>query len=422
MAITGLTEESFKAILRENLTPASAISNPLHLKGREKRLREIDRAFNSPGRHVFIFGDRGVGKTSLAQSAAVLHQSSDNHPIIIACDQGAGFFKLAQDIARRCVPTREVVERVKKTKQGGINLFGLSLSAQQLIEAGEVPLPASINDAVNLMRYICQFHSREPVVIIDEFDQLLDATDRKYFADLIKQVSDQQIPLRFIFCGIGSTLENLIGVHLSTDRYLTPIELERLTHDARWQIMDTAAAALGLIIHENLRIRIGQISDGFPYYVHLICEQMFWAVYDDPQFTTQCRPEHFTDGVAKAIEGSQTSLRLAYEKGTQKYTDDYQEVLWAVADDAMLRRQVSDIFERSYHRIMADRPNRKILTKEQFYNRMNALKDERHGCILTSTGAGWYQFTENVIRGYVRLQAEKHGVTLGNDHFPVAQA
>jgi uncharacterized protein len=324
-----------------------------------------------------------------------------------------------QDMARRCIPPRELIEKIKTSKKGGINFSGLSLGAQQDIERGDISQPASINDAINILRYICQFHSKEPVVIIDEFDQLTDDRERKEFADLIKQVSDQQIALRFIFCGIGSSLEDLIGVHLSTDRYLTPIELERLSHDARWEIIDTAAAALGLSVHENLRIRVGQISDGFPYYIHLMCEQMFWAVFDDDQVTTECRPEHFTNGVSRAIEGAQTSLRLAYEKATQKYKDDYQEVLWAVADDVMLRRQVSDIFDKSYRRIMETRPERATLTKEQFYNRMNALKDDSHGRILSTTGAGWYQFRENVVRGYVRLQAERQSVVLGQDHFPV---
>ena len=68
MSIPGLEEEDFRRILRENLTPAKAVSNPAHLRGRASKLLQIDRAFNSPGKHVFVFGDRGVGKTSLAQS------------------------------------------------------------------------------------------------------------------------------------------------------------------------------------------------------------------------------------------------------------------------------------------------------------------------------------------------------------------
>ena len=60
-----------------------------------------------------------------------------------------------------------------------------------------------------------------------------------------------------------------------------------------------------------------------------------------------------------------------------------------MADDVMLRRQVSDIYENSYIRIMKERLGRKVLNKTQFYNRMHSLQTERHGKILVAKGAGW---------------------------------
>jgi hypothetical protein len=78
---------------------------------------------------------------------------------------------------------------------------------------------------------------------------------------------------------------------------------------------------------------------------------------------------------------------------------------------------LSEIYDESYLRIMTARPGRKVLSKEQFYARMNALKTSRHGDILVAKGAGWYEFRENVVRGYVRLRAEGNGIILGRDHF-----
>lgn len=70
MSIHGITDEDLKTVLSENLTPSDSIKTPERLFGREKTLQTIDRAFASPGRQIFIFGDRGVGKTSLALTAA----------------------------------------------------------------------------------------------------------------------------------------------------------------------------------------------------------------------------------------------------------------------------------------------------------------------------------------------------------------
>jgi len=87
---------------------------------------------------------------------------------------------------------------------------------------------------------------------------------------------------------------------------MTPIELERLSHDARWEIIE-AARDLDVSVDREYLIRIGQISDGFPYYVHLISEKMFWEVFDDAEILSECRSVHFHRGVAEAVSSAQTT-------------------------------------------------------------------------------------------------------------------
>ena len=58
------------------LSPARAIDSPELLKGRDEQLQEIRRARYQGGRQIFIYGYRGVGQTSLAQTAAHQHQSA----------------------------------------------------------------------------------------------------------------------------------------------------------------------------------------------------------------------------------------------------------------------------------------------------------------------------------------------------------
>jgi hypothetical protein len=112
---------------------------------------------------------------------------------------------------------------------------------------------------------------------------------------------------------------------------------------------------------------------------------------------------------------AESNLKEAYEKATQKYKNDYEEVLWSVADDSDLRRQVSEIYDKSYLRIM-DQRSKKPLTKTTFYSRMAMLCTDRHGPVLETTSAGWYQFKENRLRGYVRLVAERNGMKLDSEH------
>jgi uncharacterized protein len=220
-----------------------------------------------------------------------------------------------------------------------------------------------------------------------------------------------------MLCGIGTSLEDLIGVHLSSGRYLSPIQVERLTHDARWEIVQEAAA-IGVSVADKFLLRIGQISDDFPHYVHLMAEHLLWSMFDDPEPVGHCFQSHFVEGVKRAVAEAETTLKIIYDKAAQKHSDDYQEMLWALADMHMLRRQTTDIYEKSYRRIMEERPlERRLLNKSQFSDRLNKLKTPRHGDIIVGRGAGWHELQENIVRGYVRLRAENEGIHLGAEGY-----
>jgi len=414
LAIKGLTEDRFKEIIKENLTPAKAISSPQHLKGRAAALLQIDRAFNSPGKHIFIYGDRGVGKTSLAQTAAIIRQSSDADPILVSCGSDT-FLTTIRDAVSQAMSSNPAIQKsVSHKVKAGVAGFGYEWSSS--LSRGVVPTVTSVNEAVDLLKFLGECHSREPVIILDEFDQVADDKQRKMCADLLKLVSERA-KVRFIICGIGTSIEQLIGAHLSAGRLLSPVEVGRLTHDARWEIVQRAAEALKVVVAQNFITRIGQISDGFPYYVHLTAEQMFWSMFDDPIVCGHCFHGHFAEGVNRAISEAETALKFIYDKATQKYRDDYQEVLWALADQHLLCRQTTDIYEKSYLPIMAERSGRTTISKKTFSGRLNKLKTDRHGEVIIGRGAGWYEFRDNVVRGYVRLRAEREGVKIGAEGF-----
>jgi len=416
MTIENVSENQFREIIRRHFTPGRAISSSEYLRGREAKLRQIDRAFNSEGKHIFVHGDRGVGKTSLARTAAFIHSSSERAPATIECEKHVTAYQLLRDIAVKCVPAADFANQTntKKTVKAGFPL--LSGEVVEEVRRGHIPELKSINDALSVIGYLASINAKKPVIVIDEFDVIADDVTRHTFASFIKHVSDQEVGIRFIVCGIGDSLDEMIGAHQSTGRYLMPIPLERLPHDARWEIISSAASEMGVVIDDNSLIRTGQVSDGFPYYVHLIGEKLFWALSDDDEPVKQSSPDHFEVALREASTEAEPSLKNAYERATQKYTNDYQQVLWAVADDSSMRRQVKDIYD-SYKRLM-DRHYRdkEVMDLTKFYNRMNALKTERHGSIIRTTGAGWFEFRENRLRGYVRLVAQRHGVDLEPEH------
>jgi ABC-type molybdenum transport system ATPase subunit/photorepair protein PhrA len=91
-----------------------------YLYGREQQLDQIKQAMFSPGRHIVIYRDRGVGKTSLARTAAFQHHPSAGEPIIVACGTGTTFVTLMNDVACQLAARRSH----KHIKETTITAFG----------------------------------------------------------------------------------------------------------------------------------------------------------------------------------------------------------------------------------------------------------------------------------------------------------
>ena len=95
-----------------------------------------------------------------------------------------------------------------------------------------------------------------------------------------------------------------------------------------------------------------------------------------------------------------------------------QGKLWAAADHADFIRHLNDIYE-SYLRIIEER-SKVPLPRDKFNSRLRNLKSKSCGNILElhKGRKGWYQFRENIVRGYVRLFAESLGVPLALEISP----
>lgn len=65
--------------------PSQPIRSPEMLFGRHTQLQRTMTSLETPGRSVFIYGERGVGKTSLAQTAAYMVNSSETEPVFLSC-------------------------------------------------------------------------------------------------------------------------------------------------------------------------------------------------------------------------------------------------------------------------------------------------------------------------------------------------
>ena len=84
-----------------------------------------------------------------------------------------------------------------------------------------------------------------------------------------------------------------------------------------------------------------------------------------------------------------------------------------MADTTSDQRQLQEIYDSSYIRIMMKRMGRTALAKKTFDQRLLTLRKESHGRIIIGHGSGWFSFRENIMRGFVRLRAEEKQISLG---------
>ncbi|MFK4448346.1 hypothetical protein ABH944_008404 [Caballeronia udeis] len=416
MAISGYDKHQFGHRLNEVLFASQPIQSREHLFGREQELDRIEKALFASGRHIFIYGDRGVGKSSLAATAANQYQSSDAEYIDIGCSPDATLKSIVANIAYQAIDA----SRLRKTKiTASIGLEFRYLKAALASETTQSNLHdeiVSLADAVEVLREAASLHSDQPIVVLDEFDRITAPEERAAFADLLKHMGDKKVPLKLIFTGVGKSLDELLGAHQSAIRQLEGIELPKLSWDARWDIVIKAASSFNVSVDKEIYIRIAAVCDGYPYYAHFITEKMLWCAFDDPKLVTQIEWDHYHTGLRVAIESISAELKRPYQEAVNKRSSEYEEVLWATADSEYLDRFMKAMFS-SYEYIMKQRRDSTVLTYEKFCARVRKFRDKKFGAILVNDpgNPGLYTYREKMQRGYVRMQAEAHGIELAGE-------
>jgi hypothetical protein len=412
-----MSREDFGRELNRHVRPAVPVDSVELLQGREKELRTIEHALYQEGSHIFIYGDRGVGKSSLAQTAAGTYQSSKSAPLKVGCTDDTTFLGAMTEIARKAFDPSDPHQVTTKTE---VNLklfrYERTKSRNKELETGRVE---SRERALDLMRDIRDVHPM-PVIVIDEFDAIQDMKERETFAKFLKMMADAHIWIPFIFSGIASSLDALLGGHGSSYRQIEAVYLDRLSWDARWDIFKNALNAFGIKYHEDIPYRIAGISDGFPYYVHLVTAKLLWAVFEAEEEQTSVGLEQYLAGVAEAANSIAPHLKVAYEKATERPSgEEFHYVIWGAAATADLRRTISEMYESYCDVIVQARRHLKdeaivLLDRPAFGRRLNCLSRPAYGPLLkrANNRRGWYEFAENMIRGYAKLVAELNGVEI----------
>src|SRR3990172_1785987 len=82
-AYVGRCEQAFR--------PYAPIELPDFFAGRLEQIERLNSEIGAPGRHVAIYGERGVGKTSLAQLASFFLRREEEDTHFVKCVGSSNF-------------------------------------------------------------------------------------------------------------------------------------------------------------------------------------------------------------------------------------------------------------------------------------------------------------------------------------------
>ena len=378
-------------------TPTSPISLPDLLSGRENTLLRLQFDVLTPSQHVLLYGDRGVGKTSIARVLAVAVQEADiesgTRSIVVSCDTEDTF----GSIWRKAFQEILLAERRLGFAQRGVrNIVGRF--------DPDGPL-----DSPNDLRLLIDSLPNPSVVVIDEFDRARDPQVRALMADTIKLFSDNETRCTIVLVGVGGSIEGLIASHESISRNVDYVLVELMAAHELAGIIERGFASAGLGFEPGLDFRIARMSQGYPHFTHLL--GLWSGVRALRRGDDTVVGEDLDMAISDSIQNAAGGIRLEYDRATDSTQPNnlFKEVLLACA---MVDKDVRGGFSLSAVR----EPLQKILgrpIKQVSYQRhLAAFCEPDRGPVLIRTGRRRnyrWQFANPQLVPFVRLQGINDG-------------
>jgi Cdc6-like AAA superfamily ATPase len=381
-------------------TPAAPVDKHALFAGRKDQLRKVVDTVVQRGRHAIIFGERGVGKTSLANVLEDTLQAPGGEVITahVNCDSADTFQSLWLKIF-------DEIELHTEVRSAG---FQPNIFHETTTVAAELHSPVTTNKVRKLLSVLSE--NALLVVIVDEFDRVQNTEARSMFADTIKMLSDHSVPATLVIVGVADTVDELLAEHLSIERALVQIHMPRMSAEELSEIITKGINKLNVKIETEAKERITLLSRGLPHYTHALCLHAVRAALDDGQLIV--KTGHVDTAIQKALDEAQQSTVSAYHKAVSSQRRDnlYTQVLLACAlaeTDQMgyfapadLREPMSSIMERPY-----DIAN--------FIQHLNAFCKEERGSVLQRTGVPRryrYRFRNPLMQPFVTMQGFASGL------------
>jgi len=385
--------------------PTAPIAREELFAGRQSQIRDVVDAINQQGQHAVLYGERGVGKTSLSNMIFPKLRSPEHDVVTpqINCMTTDTF----SDIWKR------VFREIANLAENLADRFGKT--TRRLLKEYSEPFSADISPDVvrRVLHDIGQ--NRVVVVILDEFDTVENEDTRATMSDTLKFLSDRVVPATVVLIGVSDDVETLIRNHRSLERCLRQILMPRMSDRELEMIVTKGLGKVRMTINQSALEEIARLSRGLPHYPHLLGLHSGRAALDNKSLCVA--DGHVEIAVREAIDKTQASIRSDYSKAITSSRKEalYKEVLLACAiaetDD------VGWFYPKDVRG-----PLGKILGKpskiEAFARHLHAFCESAHGPVLIKDVTGArprFRFENPLVQPYVLIRGLSENLITAQD-------
>ncbi len=405
MAISNgeIQERAFK--LSKHFKPASPINREDLFAGRTSQTRDVVDTINQTGQHAVLYGERGVGKTSLAN--VIFPKLKCENSEVIAPLVNCMTQDTYTDIWKRVFGEIDFISRER-----GI---GLPKSTKKIIGDYTGLYSDSISPDVVRMMLIELGKEMLVVIILDEFDAITDEGTRSMMSDTIKYLSDRFVPATLVLVGVADDVDGLIENHRSIERCLRQIKMPRMSRSELEEIVVNGLTAVDMNIDESALYEISRLSIGLPHYAHLLGLHSGRCALDNR--SEEVTKEDVGLAVQNAINTAQASIQSDYLKAiTSSRTEAlYKQVLLACA---MVKTDDLGWFYAGDVREPLGRILKKPSKIESFARHLHAFCERERGPVLDKDDRPKrtrYRFVNPLLQPYVMIRGMAEKLILEQD-------
>jgi Cdc6-like AAA superfamily ATPase len=365
------------ALVSEAFTPSAPVADLSFLSGRLGQIGDLVSAVSQRGQHVALYGERGVGKTSLANIMGQLfqetHRFRDLLPVSVNCHTNDDFSSLWANLFRE-------------------------------LNVEDPPERISPED----VRYVLRDQDQPTLLVIDELDRLEDDEALSLLADTIKTLSDHSVSTTLVLVGIADSVEQLIGDHRSIERALVQVGMPRMSMTELTDIINKGCDHAGLDIADEQKQRIATLSAGLPHYTHLLClHAAQLTVREDREEITEADVE---TAIRAAVE--KHTIRSEYDLAVRSAKKDnlFPEVLLACA---LARKRDLGHFAAGAVRHPLSKIRDKDVEIASYVRHLNKFTQDQRGAVLQQYGEKrgfFYRFRNPILQPYVILSGLSQGI------------